>query len=436
MIDLLPSIITLVVVGFFIVMLKRAPIVQLFIVIIAAYVVLFPALDFYLAPFPPKNVFAYHQTIFAVMFVFPLIAFAARRLRRDALHAQPPVTTTAELNRLVPPFLLLNLILFMATAYIYNLYLVRLGYGDFRETTGSTPTILLFQYRMTVDTSFFIVLYLIYCLKLAPPASGVVFPYRVALYSYAAVFGLFFLFNSRMQFLLLIIVIGLSTYKRGLGNSRRLVLIGVSVVALAVTLTLLRELVIEHTDRLDASSTAVLLRDTTWIIAARLNSITMLDAAGETYSIFSTNFSGMDFFIKFTASPFLDPAYYEYMKSIEETSPSVFVINNILSTREVDFPKSMIIDVVLIFGAFGLVPLAYILSTTVVWIQRQINTRNVTYAGFVLALYVLPLVFQFEKEFLGFITSLFKWSPLVIMAIIVRPRQRAVTPIATAGENV
>tara|TARA_R110000787_G_scaffold10961_3_gene36433 strand:+ start:435 stop:1742 length:1308 start_codon:yes stop_codon:yes gene_type:complete len=423
MIEVIPSLFILGVTGLALTRLKHFPISQIYILFVVAYTSLFPALDLLMSPFPLKGAFGFHQSMFAIFFILPLILFILMRSRFSIVTGNQS-DDIVNLNTYSPIILSASAIVFLVAALAYNLFFVRLGYGEFLQIASSTPNVVRYHYRMAVETSFFVIIYLTAIIRSYPDARFIG-AYKVTLGVYILVFGAFFLVNSRMQFLLLVILLLASNYKTGIINFRRLAKLGVMVVALAISLTLLRELFIEQNNRLDVSSFMILIRETVWLIASRLNSVVMIDTAGQgLYNPFIPNLDGLWFLIKFNLAAFNDPAYYEYMKAIQITSPSVFVINDILVRTDIDFPKSMMVEVLLIFGLLGLPVLAYILARVVGRIQFIVKRFSPTDPQFILALYVLPGILQFEKEFSGFLFSLIKWAPMVIFIIVSRPTIR------------
>ncbi|KZX88300.1 hypothetical protein A3726_14755 [Erythrobacter sp. HI0037] len=418
----IPVIINLIAAGIALHFLSSRIVTQVFILFVVSYTVVFPAIEFILSPYPFYGSFSRHQLVIGTLFLVPLFAFIAQGCRIGSEWGARPVSGII-LSHLLPVIFIAGGVLFVIETVVYGLFFARLGYENFLQTYEGTPTLLLLHYRISVETSFFVILFLLSCIRFAPKDRNIVF-YKVALLFYCIVFGSYFLVNSRMQFLLLVILLVASGYRGGGINFGRLLKVGSAVVFLAFTLTFLREFVIEKNYRLDASSATALLTDTTLLIAARLNSVVMIDTAALWgYNIWVPNFEGLWFFVKLNTAPIFDPNYYELMKSIEITSPSVYVINTILAANYVDFPKSMMVEVLLLFGALGLPALAFILAKVIVFVQRELRSGDPSDIPFVLALYILPLVMQFEKEFTGFLTSIFKWSPVFILVIILRPRR-------------
>lgn len=419
MIEILPSFLSLFATGLALKRLGRYPIICIFLMTVVAYTVFFPLVSFLLGPFPPVGVFYYHQALLLVFFIAPLLFFLGNEGRRSAKFKVKEVEVRP--RPIFPAILIANLVLFIAAAVYFNLLFVRLGYADFLSTIEGTPAIVQYHNRITTETSFFTIILLISIIRSAPRAAYVDL-YKFCLAGYALVFAAYFIVNSRMQFVLLVILIITSNYKFGSINFVRLIRIAFLLIVTVISLTLLREFVIEKNYRLDASSAAILLRESTLLISDRLNSMVMIDMAGQgSYNPFIPNLDGLKFFIRFTLSPILDPAYFAYMKSIEITSPSVFTLNGILFRRDVDFPKSMLIEILLDFGILGLPLFSYVLARICGWIQFELRHSRAFDARFLLALFVLPLLMQFEKEFTGFATSILKWSPFLLMAYLFRP---------------
>lgn len=426
MIEIFPSLLILITTGLLIVRLKKLPISQIFILIVVAYTTLFPTLDFLLSPFPPKGTFGFHQSMIAIFFIFPLLFFSVSQSRSKSVRSTE-FSTSINLSLYVPLVLSSSAAVFAISSVVFDLFLVRMGYSNYLQTARSTPTAILYHYRLAIETSFFVIIYLISIIR-HYPRSDFIGLYKATLGIYLIVFGTFFLINSRMQFILLVILLLASNYRTLNINFGKLLKIGAVITTLALALTLLRELVIEKNYRLDVSSSLSLIRETVSLIVARLNSVVMIDTVGQgVYNPFMPNIDGLWFFVKFNTAIFVDPSYYEYMKSIEITSPSVFVTNSMLLRIDVDFPKSMMVEVLLIFGLFGLPILAYFLSKIIAIIQRKLKSGYPSSGGFIVALYVLPLVLQFEKEFSGFLISLLKWAPMLIFIFITRPSFKSPT---------
>lgn len=423
--QIIPTIMMLVAIGVVISRLAAYPIFQIFLLIVTAYTAAFPLLDHSLSSENFKYPFVYNQVILSALFLAPLAFFLSIEAKRLSLEKMSePASSQLHFSPILPWLLVAHAVLFLFTAIIFGLFFVRLGYADFLQTYDNTPAILLFHHRLAVEGAFFVILCLIAFLRIMPK-SAIRRAYVIALAANLLVFGAFFLINSRMQFLLLLILVLSSNYVSGRINFWRLTKLGFGLLVVIVSLTLLREFVIEQNNRLYGATSFELLRQTLWLISARLDSVIMVNMAAETsYNIFAPNPGGIWFFWKFNSAPIFDPEFYALMKSAEMTSPSVWMMNGILLRNDVDFPKSMMVEILLMFGA-GVLPLfALLLSRVVSLIQYRLRFFNISDKGFIFALYILPLIFQFEKEFTGFVLSVFKWLPLLFLMIWFRPKVR------------
>lgn len=422
LLDVLPSIGALAIVGFTVSRLSRYPILQIFLLIVTVYTIAFPMIDHVLSLENFKYPFAFNQAIFAALFILPLSWFLFVESKRVSNgQITQDCSAAVSFNRVLPWILSAHAALFLGTAIVFDLFFIRLGYADFLQTYGGTPPILLFHHRIAVEMAFFVMLFIISVLRLSPRDS-IRRDYRLALLINVLAFGMFFLVNSRMQFLLFIILMLSSNYRLGRIDFWKLAKLVIILSSLVIALTLLRELVIEENDRLYGGSSLELLRQTLWLVAARLDSVIMINMASETaYNIFEPHLEGLWFFVKFNTAPLLDPAFYAQMKATEMTSPSVWMSNGILRRNDVDFPKSMMVEMLLMFGAFLLPLFAFLLAKIAGWVQARLRQRDVTDVSFILALYILPLLFQFEKEFTGFLLSLLKWLPMLVLLVWLRP---------------
>jgi hypothetical protein len=83
----------------------------------------------------------------------------------------------------------------------------------------------------------------------------------------------------------------------------------------------------------------------------------------------------------------------------------------------------MILDMFLGLGIGGLLVTGCIIGLILGGVQRSLLSP---FRGFRLSLlssfYVLPMLLEFEKEFLGFIFNLLKWLPMFFLVYWLRPR--------------
>jgi len=411
---------------------KDYPITQIYLAFVFCYLNLFPTISQILSPEPSPKFFQ-AQWIAIFFFEMPLLFLLSRRnTGRNVLPVRIQLTTTSSLIYSAPWLLLALLALFWIVAIGYNKFFIRLDYSAFREDPNSVPTFLLFPYRVTIEGSYFIILYLIFSLRLSPRASRHRGLYRTTLWLYLLTFSVFFFVNSRMQFLLLLLCLyfirpGFTLPRLKAG---RMALFSLAAIAVIIALTLIRELFIESNDRLDASNALGLFYILGSMISDRINSLVMLARALEGgYNPFGVQSSGLLHLYNLYFSFFADPEAYAQIRASEITSPSVEIINRVMGENYVDFPKSMVLDIQLVCGSFALPFLAGLLAAGIRFSQKAVIRQGSLTPRLLAALFLLPLLLQFEKEFLGFVTMLLKLSPLFVLLLFLHGSASASAPV-------
>ena len=161
----------------------------------------------------------------------------------------------------------------------------------------------------------------------------------------------------------------------------------------------------------------------------------MLNRLLETdYNPFGMQLSGLVHVFNMYASFFIDQQAYVNIRASEITSPSVEIVNRLLNESHVDFPKSMVVDVQLIFGSLFLPLLAWFLSALIIFSQKIIITSNKINSRLLFGLFIIPLILQFGVETIGFISFILKWSPMLLMIIFFHSR-RNITQSIVAPES-
>lgn len=430
MLDILPTGFFLAAALLFLIHNDSRPVVQCYLLIVMSYLNIFPAIDFAISPSSTSGIFLQFQLYMILFFEIPLLLFLNRTENgsyRFALTAWEP--REIRLSILLPFIFSLILLSFWFVSFRYNLFFVRLAYEGVQAEPAVIPSLLLYSYRSAVETSFFLIIFLFYTLRASQRTVKYRAFYKALLIGYLLTFLPFFAVNSRMQFAILMLIL-LCTQARPTVFSFRSVkpiLIGLLAIFLMVGLTVIRELYIENNGRLSTSTYLETIQGVVSMVASRLNSLVMLEAIVETdFDPFGFQWSGLAHVANFYFSFFFDQQTFAAIKASEVTSPSVEIVNRLLSVSVVDFPKSMVLDVFLTFGVFGLPFLGIFLGVVVSAVHRQIRFASRFSTFFIVSIYSLPLLFQFEKEFIGFLTSFLKWSPILILAIILRPREKMI----------
>lgn len=330
----------------------------------------------------------------------------------------------ATLSPWLPWVLIILLASFWYVALRYDLFYRRLGHAGLQRNTAEVPALLLFVYRLAVETSFFVLMFMWTTLQYVCRGSKYYLRYKLMFYLYLGSFVLFYAANSRMHFVLLLLCAFCTQPKfvEIIQRRIRLLPLGFGLAALLIGLTLLRELVLEDNNRVDTNDYAGMLRTVLWLIAARLDSLYILhelDRVG--FNGLGFDLTGFAHTISFTLSFFIDPQAYNIIKESLLTSPTVVIVNRMLGSNEVDFPKSMALDMLLSFGFLGLLVSAVLLGNMIGRIQRSISGFREYRIGFCLSLYALPMLLEFEKEFIGFFFAFVKWLPAFLLIYWLRP---------------
>jgi hypothetical protein len=279
-----------------------------------------------------------------------------------------------------------------------------------------------------------VIIFLFSTLRAIDPSTPHYGRYKLVLGGYLATFFVFFAANSRMQLLLLPLCLICTQPKVADFFLRRIKLLPLAVlgVVLVIGITLLRELYFEQNERLEGGELAQLSLAVGWLISARLDSVAILNRlVEEGFNPYGFEWAGVLHVVRFYISAFADPQAYAAVKESLVTSPSVEIVNRLLSATVVDFPKSMILDTFLSFGVLGLMGTALFLGKAVSAVQKRILSFGRFDPAFLIAIYTLPMLLEFEKEFLGFFFAFLKWTPFLALVAYLRPKRVEGSPLGT-----
>lgn len=399
-------------------------VLQLYVLISTSYLNIFPALNYILSNGEGLSEFWKYQWLVGLFFQFPLLLILHIGTLFSKSQKTKALRGSAKLSVLLPIGLAVILISFWGVALGYDIFLRRIGFTELMKATSNVPSALLYIYRSVVETSFFVIIFLLTTLRMARVHASHYLLYKTLTFAYIVTFLIYFLVNSRMQFILIFLAIACTQprfEKAMLGQSwvRFVVLLGFVVLAL----TLLREVVLEDSGRIDISNLLVLLLNFGQGLAERLDALKILcQIDGLGFDPFGFNLIGLSNFVTLHWWFFVDATAYQEIKESLTTSPSVVIVNQMLPDQVVDFPKAVILDMFLSFGVFGLLGIATLLGVLLTWIQRCINTSQGISPSYILAIYMLPLILAFENEFLGSFFAFLKWLPLFMLVCMLRPR--------------
>jgi hypothetical protein len=386
--------------------------IQIYAIIIFAYLNLFPFMFFIFDPQSSVNSFLYAETSILIFFQLPLIL---------TLNYQTSSISNYPKDRFFPTvyysfflvFLLIQTISFVYVAYNYDLFFRRIGFDALERNSADVPTILLYAYRSSVELSFYMITLGFFISKNFNKKQPIAFIF--ARWAHFIVFLTFYVINSRMHVILLISCLIIIVYPHVLKKMKLsgLAVTTVSLLFIATSLTLFRETFLEVDNNRLSSAT-----DTIQLIAGRLDATAMLqDLYNHGYSLFTVNFSGLNNLIDFFISFFTDIDRYNAIKNDIATSPSVYIIRQILPGTFDDFNKTNIMDITLTFGLWGLPFFGVFIGIFVKYMQKYLNSAQYFSRLFLLFIFMLPIIWEFEKEFFGAVTSIIKWLPVFALSL-------------------
>lgn len=421
-VNLLPSITMLFVVAWYSSRQKNATAIKLYLLIVSSYLLVFPSLDYVLKNGEGMADFLYIQTLIIGFFVIPLLGFISLASRNQKKIYHPISKTSIRLTSWLPITLGLFLLIFWIVALHFDLFQRRLGHEALARQSADVPALFLYIYRGVVETAFFTIIYLWNCVSQTTILNRYYRQYQIILSAFLLTFIIFFGLNSRMQFIILVLCLLCTQEKLARIFTARLWSTTVLLLVSVIGLTLLREIYLESNDRIDFTNLESILLAVSLLIIERLDSTIIL------YRLFESGLDPLDFHLSgishvmdFYLAFFYDPVLYTAIKESLITSPSVEIANRFLSNSEIDFPKSMILDMFLSFGVLGLLLVSSFLGLGIGAIQTSIRTSKKFNFNFLISIYTLPLFLEFEKEFFGFIFNFLKWLPVLIFLYIARP---------------
>lgn len=402
-------------------------IMQLFGLLVVAQVSIFPAFNLFILGGDSFRYFVHYQ--FFYIFIFQVPFFAAMRFfskRGDSIKYNNAPSEISSLSPFLPVILLALLAVFWVVALEYGLLLRRLGHEELQSVQAKVPMLLLYLYRLAVESSVFVVLFLGVVLKYSQRDALHISLYRVTFLVYVSSFAAFFLLNSRMQ-LIVFVLAAICVFGKAWGRKHpvRYLYLGIFLFIAAMMHTVFREVVVESNGRVLMSSIGNVLNTSLKLMLDRIDTMNILYRIGDRgWDPLEPHFSSLRDLLSFYCSFFFNQNEYMAIKGSLLTSPSVKIANFYLTDLLVDFPKLMVLDVFLIFGASGLPALGIILGFVCVLVQRGVTRLQASDGFFIGALYILPLLFQFEKEFSGFFFATVKWFPVLLVVYYFRPDKK------------
>lgn len=390
------------------------------VLIVFAYVLVGPVISFFDLEASSKKLYFFYQPIILILFYIPFLFFIL--IFKESYSVPSYYITYKKLPILLPIILLTFLFIFIFVVVDNNLLFRRMGHQGLYEATNQLSIYQKVIYRLVAESSFFIVLALRGIINTSSLQTKNIFSYKIVFYLFAIVFLIYFLLNSRMQFILLLVFLLFPLKPVKSQNFSNLIGYASLVVFALLFLTIFREITLEASGRITEETLLSQVKSSITIIAKRLNILEIFYTIHHYgYNPMSYNMSGFFQAVYFPISALVDPQYYEITKLNLTTSSSVVVVNEITGGGFVDFPKTIIVEIMLSFGALPLIILATVYSKLISFlIELFYKTEYLNYKWY-LSAYLITIFFQFEKEFFSMFISAIKWSFILFIFFAMKP---------------
>ena len=297
-----------------------------------------------------KRLYFLYQPIILVLFYIPFLFFTlVFNKSNKAIQAE---IKYKDLPAFLPIIIFIFLSIFVFVIIDNNLIFRRMGHAALFEATSQLNLYQKIVYRLITEASFFVVLAFRAIINNSLPSTKNIYLYKIVFYLFASVFLIYFLLNSRMQFILFLVFFILSLKPSESGNFSRFIGYGFLIFITLLSITFFRELTLEASGRIIETNFLSQMQSVLVIIGDRLNILEIFYTIHHYgYDPMSVNLSGFLQVIYFPISAFIDPQYYEITKLNLTTSSSVVVANEITGGGFVDFPKTIIVEIMLTFGS-------------------------------------------------------------------------------------
>jgi hypothetical protein len=408
-------------------MLSGRSVLQIYSLIALSYLHLFPAAAYFLADGRTTDSFLITQFLVFFTFTIPLfVMFSFSKIDVSFVNKDEK-KAELKLSLLLPVVTIVLALAFAFVAFKYDLMVRRIGFRALAENTSNVPIVLLVFYRLGVETAFFVLVYLYTCLTTTQKGNSLRTLYMVAFGVHSILFLAFFFVNSRMQFMISVFCLVLvSPYSRKLlGSTKSVARFAAISIVMIFTLTLVREIFLEENYRVSNASFSETIFDILLLVSERVNSVAIINLMIDmNQPLLTFNIAGLEKVFSVYYNFFFDRELYQVIKGSLETSPSQAILIGIFHLAEDDFQKSVILDTFLTFGWPGIVISAVYAGMVGSFCQRQISNPDPTKMKFILAIYLLPTLLEFEKEFLPIIVTVFKWSSMFIVIVALRAEKK------------
>jgi hypothetical protein len=309
--------------------------------------------------------------------------------------------------------------MFIDVSLNYNLFFRRIGHQALMNHSLDVPMFKLMFYRLFEDTGIFISLIFSILLKKMNKNNKKLYIISYFIfYIYICTLLSYQLINSRMQILLFLIshlILNIMYYKKF--SYKKIFYLSVLGFLLVFSVLFFRSWVVLGSNANFQTTMEELSKEKS--SNSRLNGIHILakvDAADKDFMI------GVAWEkpIMVMVYSIIDREEAIKIKMNLETNAKVNIMRYYLSLDIPDIPSSVLTDVYPNFSFIGIFMAAIFISFLIFNISKNLYMPNNTFK-FYLALYMLPLIIQVEKEFISLVIMIIKYSMTFWIIYLIQP---------------
>jgi oligosaccharide repeat unit polymerase len=357
----------------------------------------------------------YYIDIFILFFLTPLFiiykAFPSVKIRQLNVNVSNSKT-------LIFSFLLcLSALIFLYIAVDNGIFFRRIGHEALARASLDLSRVQLIFTRLFQETAIFITMVLHILFVYSNKRKRLSKISTLFILCYLLVILTYFLINSRMQ--LMILILSHFCIFASFNKISRTIPKLIAMLFIAFwTVLILRGAIVTENVSVSSIISEVISENP---ISNRLNGLKIIielneevSERGMMYGEAWRNSIMIYYYMIF------DENKYNLMKINMETTPKVLIYQYYKGEHIKDSPSSIVSDVYPNFGIIGLVILGGFIGMLLYLIKSGLNNTTNLFK-FLLSLYLIPLLFQFEKEFISLIFMVFKYSFVLFLVYIYRP---------------
>lgn len=390
----------------------------LFLFIFYIYIHLFPCVYLFNGHKEDSLTYIYIQFQIILFFEIPLILFYKYLVSKIKLISEinfDIIINKSRINIFLLFALFLNIV-FLYVSIMYGLFFRRIGHEALMYLSLQVPGIPFFIYRIFEETAVFVTLIFHLILRYSYENRKKI--YFVFIFFLSTIL-IYQLLNSRLQLLVTIFshTIILISFNR-IFIFKKIIKIGIISIIGVFSVMVFRSILVLQDANLESIAETVSDENS---LDNRLNGIMLIsDINNEIHEKGLMYGKAWGPSIKVIYYYIFDKEESNKIKQNLNTTPKVNIINYYKGNNIQDMPSSLVTDLYPNFGIIGLFLGAFLFSFLFYYITKGlINPKTIM--GLVIALYLIPLLIQVEKEFLSMIFMILKYSSILLIILFIKP---------------